>query len=417
MRRNRIFFIILTFLLSVFASSCIKNLEDEGIYFTTQCHGILVDRYSKAPIEGMKVSLSNGTDINNTVYTAADGSFSININVDQIAKGYYISVMPDSLYTARNIMLDSMRLGIENYEIGTIMIEGPSVPIMSTGQPTDVTSASAHCFGSVLSDGNSAVVERGFVYSNIQYPTVENQKVTVGNGVGDFDVVLNLNPNTTYYVRSFARNRFGVGYGEQITLTTLDGLAVLGPVAISDISATTARCSSSIVDNGGYPISVCGICWSLSANPTVNNMHTENNTEQATFVSQLTNLRPGTVYYVRAYAVNQAGIAYSSQYSFTTKNGLPVVTTARVSDITSTGAVAGGNVTSDGGFSVLRRGVCFSTSPLPTVSDSHTDDGSGSGSYVSHLSGLTPSTTYYYRAYATNSVGTVYGEQFVFVTQ
>lgn len=417
MRRNHILFLILTLGLSFFATSCIKNLEEEGIFYTTQCHGVLIDKYSQTPIEGMKVSISNGSDIDKTVYTSADGSFSININVEQISQGYFIAIMPDSLYTARNIMLDNMSLGIEKFDMGTILIEGPSVPLLSTGQATEVTASSAHCFGSVLSGGNSAVVERGFVYSSMQYPTVENQKVAVGSGEGDFDVVLNLSPNTTYYVRAYARNRFGVGYGDQLTVTTLDGLAVLGPVITTEISATTARCSSSIEDNGGFPISLCGICWSLSANPTIDNLHTESNTEQTTFVSQLTNLRPGAVYYVRAYAVNDAGISYSQQATFTTKNGLPSVITASVSNITSTGAVSGGNVTADGGFPVLQRGVCFSTSPLPTLSGSHTSDGSGSGSFVSHLSGLTPSTTYYYRAYATNAVGTIYGEQFVFVTQ
>lgn len=88
---------------------------------------------------------------------------------------------------------------------------------------------------------------------------------------------------------------------------------------------------------------------------------------------------------------------------------VPTVTTASVTHITETSAVSGGEVTSDGGASVTARGVCWSTSASPTVEDAHTIDGTGPGSFTSFITGLTPSTTYYIRAYATNSVGTAYG--------
>lgn len=89
----------------------------------------------------------------------------------------------------------------------------------------------------------------------------------------------------------------------------------------------------------------------------------------------------------------------------------PIVTTNDVSSITQTGASCGGNVTSDGGFSVTARGVCWSTSQNPTTSDSKTTDGTGTGSFTSSITGLTHNTTYYVRAYATNEKGTAYGSQ------
>ena len=76
----------------------------------------------------------------------------------------------------------------------------------------------------------------------------------------------------------------------------------------------------------------------------------------------------------------------------------------------------GGAVTTNGGFNILSRGICYSTTPDPTISGPHTSDGVGLGSYVSQMAGLTSNTTYYVRAYATNSVGTVYGEQRTFTT-
>jgi len=95
---------------------------------------------------------------------------------------------------------------------------------------------------------------------------------------------------------------------------------------------------------------------------------------------------------------------------------LPTITTTAVSSITSTGATSGGNVASDGGASVTERGVCWGTSANPTTGESHTSDGTGTGSYTSLITGLTPETLYYVRAYATNTAGTAYGEQVSFST-
>ncbi|MFH1159494.1 MAG: FISUMP domain-containing protein [bacterium] len=95
---------------------------------------------------------------------------------------------------------------------------------------------------------------------------------------------------------------------------------------------------------------------------------------------------------------------------------VPSVITNNVTNITQTTAKSGGNVTSDGGASVTARGVCWSTSSNPTTANSHTINGMGIGSFVSTLSGLTANMTYYVRAYATNSVGTGYGNQIVFLT-
>ena len=94
----------------------------------------------------------------------------------------------------------------------------------------------------------------------------------------------------------------------------------------------------------------------------------------------------------------------------------PVLITASVSNISSTSANCGGSVTSDGGAAVTSRGVCWSTAQNPTISDSKTSDGNGTGSFTSSLQSLTPSTPYYVRAYATNSKGTSYGDVATFTT-
>lgn len=95
---------------------------------------------------------------------------------------------------------------------------------------------------------------------------------------------------------------------------------------------------------------------------------------------------------------------------------IPTVTTTAIIDITDVTATGGGNVTSDGGATVTARGVCWNTSTNPTTANSHTSNGTGTGSFTSYLTSLTNNLTYYVRAYATNSVGTAYGSNVSFYT-
>ncbi len=168
--------------------------------------------------------------------------------------------------------------------------------------------------------------------------------------------------------------------------------------------------------DGGFPVTAKGVCWSTAMQPTINNNHTTDGTGLGEFLSSIASLEPGTTYYLRAYARNSAGVAYGEQVSFTTQSGLPTVTTADVVSVTSTTAMGGGTVIADGGFPITNRGICYSTSPDPTIAGLHTNDGVGLGSFVSQMTGLSTHTTYYVRAYATNSAGTVYGEQRTFIT-
>ena len=87
----------------------------------------------------------------------------------------------------------------------------------------------------------------------------------------------------------------------------------------------------------------------------------------------------------------------------------PKITTIEITEFTQTTVKLGGNISDEGGASVTARGVCWGTNELPTIGDSKTEDGTGKGSFTSNITDLTPGTTYYMRAYATNSVGTAYG--------
>ena len=132
----------------------------------------------------------------------------------------------------------------------------------------------------------------------------------------------------------------------------------------------------------------------------------------------MTGLTANTTYYVRAYAINSAGTSYGSEVSFTTQQAItvPTVTTSQVTNIQQTSATGGGNVTNSGGANVTERGICWGTSHNPTTSGSHASNGTGTGSYTVNMSGLSPGTTYYVRAYAINSQGTAYGSEVTFTT-
>ena len=187
---------------------------------------------------------------------------------------------------------------------------------------------------------------------------------------------------------------------------------------VTDITITSAICGGNVIAAGGAEVTARGVCWSTSQNPTISDSLTIDDGGIGSFTSNITGLNAGTTYYVRAYATNSEGTSYGSRKSFTTTQHYepPTVTTNDVTGITETTAVCGGNVTADGGAEITARGVCWSTSQNPTISDSHTTDGSGTGSFTSNMTGLTENTVYYIRAYATNSYGTSYGSQKSFTT-
>src|SRR5512133_564383 len=99
------------------------------------------------------------------------------------------------------------------------------------------------------------------------------------------------------------------------------------------------------------------------------------------------------------------------------KATLPVLATVEVTEVTLNSATSGGDITSDGGEDIIARGVCWNTTGNPTITESKTSDGKGTGAFTSSLAGLQKGSVYFVSAYATNSVGTAYGEPFTFSTQ
>lgn len=196
-------------------------------------------------------------------------------------------------------------------------------------------------------------------------------------------------------------------------------IPTLTTTLITSISTTTASSGGHISSDGGAEVTAKGVCWNTTGSPSTADNHTSDGLGGGPFSSLLTGLTPGTTYQVRAYATNPAGTSYGNEVSFITLTSIvvPTVTTSSVSGILVKTAACGGNVTAWGGASIIARGVCWNSKGAPTITDSKTVDGNGLGSFTSGLTGLSANTTYFVRAYATNSVGTGYGAEVSFTTQ
>ena len=189
---------------------------------------------------------------------------------------------------------------------------------------------------------------------------------------------------------------------------------------VTDVTLNSAKCRGGVSDGGGAYILERGFCWNIEGNPTVLDSYVKDTVSGlGSFTAEITDIDPNTQYYVRAYAVNANGVAgYGEEKSFTTlEKLLPTVTTAtEVTDIRTSSAECCGEVTFNGNVSVIARGVCWSTTQNPTIEDNKTTSGNGIGLYTSYMTNLEHNTIYYVRAYATNEVGTAYGEERTFKT-
>jgi formylglycine-generating enzyme required for sulfatase activity/GH43 family beta-xylosidase len=304
-----------------------------------------------------------------------------------------------------------------SYGSDQTFVTAANSPTVSTTAVAGITAYTATSGGNVTSDGGASVTARGVCWSTSANPTTSNSKTTNGSGTGSFtSSITGLNSNTTYHVRAYATNIVGTSYGSDVSFKTPASQPTVTTTAVSGITPTTATSGGNVTSDGGSSVTARGVCWSTSANPTTSNSKTTNGSGTGSFTSSLTGLSPATTYHVRAYATNSVGTNYGADVSFKTPASQPTVTTTAVSGITATTATSGGNVTSDGGGSVTARGVCWSTSANPTTSNNKTTDGSGAGSFASSIAGLSSKTSYHVRAYATNSVGTSYGDDVSFTT-
>ena len=209
-----------------------------------------------------------------------------------------------------------------------------------------------------------------------------------------------------------ANNWSQISSGLEFSVALFNNGKTLATVIVNQITEMTPQLvtiESSILSEGNELVSEKGICWSTSPNPTIDDNKTVDGNGHGIFSSNIVNFQQDTKYYVRAYAINPQGIAYSQQIYFTNSSTLPNLVTKNVNDIYVKSAKSGGFIFNGGNKNVLRRGVCWSTNPEPTISDDKSVDGEGNGEFVSNIIDLKHYTIYYTRAYAENENGVSYG--------
>ena len=324
------------------------------------------------------------------------------------------ALSPNTTYYFRAYAINSQGTAYGNQVQATTLAVLPTV---TTTTVSLLASTSFTSGGTITSDGGASITAKGVCYGLTQNPTISNTRTTDGSGTGSFtSSITGLTPGTTYYIRAYATNSVGTEYGTQVIATTTTILPTITTSTISAITSTSATGGGDIISNGGATINASGICYATTPSPTIANTKIPGTITIGGFTSLITGLSPGTTYYVRAYATNGVGTSYGNELSFTTLAILPTISTNSVSSLASTSFTSGGNITNNGGATITARGICYSTFQNPTISNSITIDGTGSGPFTSLITGLSPATTYYIRAYATNSIGTAYGSQLTVTT-
>lgn len=306
-----------------------------------------------------------------------------------------------------------------------------TTPIVSVGvvDGINLSSLTANLNGYVSEVGYPAISERGFVYSsNNNTPTINDSKVTADGDAtgGSYSVQINnLALDKTYYVKAYVSNSLGLFYSENTISFSTEATFPVVSVSSStnmNLEALTANVSGRIEDAGNPEYTEKGFVYGYNNKiPTVENDIVINvsGSQTGTFSTTLSDLALGKKYYLRAFAKNAKGIAYSDTVSFFFDQTLPKVQTENVTnfDYKTTVAILHGSITDVGNPAYQERGFVLSTTyNQPTINDQKivVSGSATTGNFEYRLTEFSKTENTYVRAYAIvdtiNDKGVVYGE-------
>ena len=430
------FLTLLTIALSlVFVYQSCKPAPEDEIVELGSIYGIVTDKATGEPVKNANVQLRpsgetslTGNDGRYEFLDLKDGNYSITVS-----KTGYTDLVDDYIITVSGSK--AMRRDVQIEKM-------PAELRIMDGEGNDITELD---FGSMQDDNARMfnIFNNGTIALDYEITKTASWITSINPSQGS------LKPGATKpIVIIIDRDKMSMGNNTtSISITTNDGGKLLtikankaGTISTfeaMDVTKTSALLCGSINENVTYTEK--GFYY--GEDHSVENKQIVSGYSIGEFTYKLTNLEMDKPYYYKAYMVKVGGeTVFGELVSFTTlgddsgddngnddngndDNGgeieheKPSVSTSSVSDITQTSARCGGNVTSDGGATVTAKGVCWSTSQNPTINSNKTNEGSGTGSFTSNITGLNHNTTYYVRAYATNSEGTSYGEVKSFTTE
>ena len=229
-----------------------------------------------------------------------------------------ISLNPNTKYYVRAYAKN--KVGIAYSE--SVSFFTLDLPKVQTNDITNIQLTTALLNGSLIFNGNDTATVKGFCWSENPQPTISNDYSQVTTNGNEFSYQLsNLKDETKYYVRTYAKNKIGVAYGEEKSFITSSALqpSITTSSSVSNISYTSATVGGNVTSDGGATVTERGVVYSTTPNPTTSSStKVASGTGTGSFTCSLENLQAGTTYYVRAYAINKKGTSYGEQREFTT---------------------------------------------------------------------------------------------------
>lgn len=192
----------------------------------------------------------------------------------------------------------------------------PTLPKVTTIEISEVSGESARISGIINSDGGIPIIERGLYWDTIPTPELNGNKVKSGDGIGEFNVIVNnLKKGTLYYVRLYAENEIGTAFGEIKSFSTNDIPSLLTTCEITP-GSTIAKIGGSIITNGGSEVIERGVYFSKSPDPALGGTKTTIDTDNDIFSITKNNLEYNNVYYAVSYAINDVGEGLGNSIEF-----------------------------------------------------------------------------------------------------
>jgi uncharacterized protein (TIGR02145 family) len=196
-----------------------------------------------------------------------------------------------------------------------------SVPIVHTLDATSITMTSADCHGELYWGGQSPVTIKGFCWSSLHDPGIEDTIVQAGPGLTFSATLKGLKANRKYLFRAFATNSYGTGLSDLRSFTTLPEIPVVTTSWVVNLTDKTAEIGGDVISEGLTTVTERGVFWGLAPVPEITGTIIPIGDGAGLFSSALTALNPGTMYYIKAYAIYNSDTVYGNQLNFKTREG------------------------------------------------------------------------------------------------